>query len=345
MRIFSIGTLWSCFIAALFVTLAVFPGFCYLGLSGKAIVFGFAIVFMGWYQLSRLHYCFSNEQIHNRNGYPLSLFIVLIAFGPILLIDYAVVYVLAYPLPSDCGFKSDFITFREYSDYIDYKENKWFSTWFLCQFAAGWTWDISTLALYGFKIWKIGKIYKSKHEEIWKNVLSILDRVTILTIFYLFCYLIAALIVIQHGFTDDDELYLVMSSLVNVMCSTAVSTSMYLMMEHNTEEYIALLLFLRDFHLKYLCFCCWFHKLVDRQLAVLLIGKESKGSAGSKSPSEKKANNVEKRDTITDTHHVGSAHIAYGVKDNRISVPTMTIIREDHDSGQTAHKTIVEHSV
>ena len=95
MRIFSVSTLRSGFIAALFVALPVFPRFCYLDLSGKAIVFGFPIQCMAWYQLSRLHYCFSNEQIHNRNGYPLSLFIVLIAFGPILLIDWAIVYLVA----------------------------------------------------------------------------------------------------------------------------------------------------------------------------------------------------------------------------------------------------------
>ena len=156
-------------------------------------------------------------------------------------------------------------------------------------------------------------MYKLKHEEIWKNVLFILNRIAILTIFYLFCYLISMLILVTHGFTDgDDELYLVLSSLVNVLSSTSLSLSMHLMMEHNTAEYTIFLQFLKRFYLQYLCFCCCFHKMVDRQMGALLTGKEEMVVTG------------KQRQTVTNTHRVASADINYGVKDNRMSVPTVT---------------------
>ena len=75
--------------------------------------------------------------------------------------------------------------------------------------------------------------------------------------------------------------------------------------------------------------------MIDRQVDVLLIGMESKESVGSRSDSEPKVNKEGKRMTVTDTLHVESARIAYGVKDHRISVPTMTIINEHEDIGET----------
>ena len=345
MRIFSIGTLWSGFIAALFVALPVFPGFCYLDLSGKAIVFGFQTQCMGWYQLSRLHYCFSNEKIHNRNGYPLSVFIILFAFGPLSLIDWTTVLLIKYPLPTRCGFRNNFVAFREYADYSA-SESGLVSIWFFGQIIVSWSWEITTLLLYGFKIWKIGKIYKSKQEQIWKNVLFMLDRIAILTIFYFFNYLISTLILLLGGLGDDDELYLVLSSLANTLSNMSLSVSVYLMMEHNTAEYTIFLRVLRRSYLEYLCFCCYFHKMVDRQIDILLRGRESKERIGSRSDLEPKANKEEKRMTVTNTLHIESARIAYGVKDNRISVPTMTIILEHDDIGETCtHKTIDEHSL
>lgn len=38
---------------------------------------GLQVVFMGLYQLSRLHYCFTSSQLHSKKGYPKYAFFIM----------------------------------------------------------------------------------------------------------------------------------------------------------------------------------------------------------------------------------------------------------------------------
>ena len=92
------------------------PGFCYLQWT-VAPVFGQAqFLFMGLYQLSRLHYSFSKNRAHHQNGYPKWIFIVMVTVGFILLMSLAVLVTLGQSLPSKCGFTSGFTLEWEYKD-------------------------------------------------------------------------------------------------------------------------------------------------------------------------------------------------------------------------------------
>merc|ERR1712083_268232 len=49
------------------------------------------------------------------------------------------------------------------------------------------------------------------------------------------------------------------------MGNVALSLSIYLMMEQNTDEYVTFLRVLHRLRLNYVCCCC--HRMIDRQLA------------------------------------------------------------------------------
>lgn len=71
LRIFSILCIVFGFCGSIMVSVIYTPGFCHFGPSGSMICLDLQYLFMGWYQLTRLHYCFSREQIRSENGYVL----------------------------------------------------------------------------------------------------------------------------------------------------------------------------------------------------------------------------------------------------------------------------------
>jgi len=132
-------------------------------------------------------------------------------------------------------------------------------------------WDITTLLMYIYKIWKIGTFYKIKDEDIWNNILSILHRVVTITLFYqitaflLEITLISISLIIDLKNNPNIKIGFFIQSVVS---SSILSLSIYLMMEHNTSTYVAFLQFLRKFRLHCLCLCCC-RGIVDQQLETL----------------------------------------------------------------------------
>merc|ERR1719333_415379 len=131
-------------------------------------------------------------------------------------------------------------------------------------------WDVTTLLLYCWKIWKIRGALKSKLQVVWKNVLFILQRVVIMTVFYEICFVVGRVVsftklqALNKGWITRDT-FSALNPLQIVIQIVGVSTSMYLMMDHNTNKYIVFLRFLQKSYLKHACFCCC-HRMVDQQL-------------------------------------------------------------------------------
>ena len=158
-------------------------------------------------------------------------------------------------------------------------EDEWLAQiWFLWNFIvsmAAHLWDFAILLLYLFKIWRIGKVHKSKLDGVWDHVLSILHRIVIITVFYTICAFFAMmfynglnLIPVSENATVNAIIYeLRTGGLIAFLCVT-MSFAIYLMMDHNTNVYIDFLHFLRRLRLKYLCICCC-HRMVDQQIEYL----------------------------------------------------------------------------
>ena len=142
------------------------------------------------------------------------------------------------------------------------------------------TWDMTILLLYLFKIWKIGNVHKSKENRIWDNVLFILHRIVIITVFYTVCALSVTALFTILSLNQFSENTLINAMLTEIRVSGLILYlnllyffSILLMMDHNTNIYVVFLHFLRRFHLKYLCFCCY-HEMVDKQLNQLDQSKD-----------------------------------------------------------------------
>ena len=74
-------------IICIFWLVSPIQGFCYFC---HLIAHGFVwiqLVSMGFYQLSRLYYCYSNDKIHSKKGYPKWIFILMIGMGIFICIN------------------------------------------------------------------------------------------------------------------------------------------------------------------------------------------------------------------------------------------------------------------
>eukprot|EP01084_Bolivina_argentea_P200131 342270_1 len=71
----------SGFLNILFTFFMCLPDFCYFGGMCFSITVAFQFVSLGYYQLSRLFYCFSESQIHSKIGYSKLTFIIMISIG------------------------------------------------------------------------------------------------------------------------------------------------------------------------------------------------------------------------------------------------------------------------
>lgn len=171
LQIFSAATLWTGVIVTLLLVLKFVPGFCFMERTAPFIAITTQFMLMGFYQLSKLYYCFSNNQIHARNGYSLWIFIVMITFGIMLNLSMFLLFTISWQFPTRCGYKSDFTFFSECTPPSVLFNGNWAHDphlgniryfWFYPTMICGLFWDISTLLLYLYKIIGIAKMHLGK---------------------------------------------------------------------------------------------------------------------------------------------------------------------------------------
>ena len=280
LRLTSLGCLWCGPISALCLILSVIPGFRMMQRIGSVMALTTQFALMSFYQLSRLHYCFSNQQLHGNKGYPLWVFLVVITIWTITYTMQWIQYIFVNTLPYHCGYRDDLSFFYRMSKRAiffdgDRSDDEWvhqiYYLWDTIVHMIPLMSDIMILLLYLFKDWEIGKSQKSKENGVWNNVLFILHRIVIITIFYQICFIFLVSFYIISGMflgLEDTVMKVVVNELVSEMliCYIAINSfSMFMMMDHNTKAYVHFLHFLRRFGLNYLCCCCC-HKMVDQQL-------------------------------------------------------------------------------
>ena len=61
-------------------------GICYISYWTFIINVYFQIIFMGFYQLSMLYYCFAESKLHHDKGYPKWIFIIMYSIGVIFML-------------------------------------------------------------------------------------------------------------------------------------------------------------------------------------------------------------------------------------------------------------------
>ena len=237
------------------VFLGYVDGFCffvwYLNNTAGSLQF----VFLGIYQISRLHYCFSRERVYSNKGYSRCVFVAMLGVSAVLALNVLALPFLMWGVPSRCGINSRLEFEHEF-----WKE-PWVmkadgaaivNTWVTSLFAAWALWDLTTLLLYVCKIRSFRK-FKSDNAEVYARIQAILRRVVIVTVFYELSVLFLVLIgLLAWNMLGHDIIYLSVLSAGSVI----VSFAQYIMLEHNTAEYDRFLNVLRSLRLHYLCCCC-----------------------------------------------------------------------------------------
>ena len=281
LRVTSAVCFWCGPISPALLVCSVIPGFCMMRFIGSTMTFYTQILFMSFYQLSRLHYCFSNQQLRAKKGYPLCVFVVMVIIGIIVWISGLMLLIFVDTLSSKCGYTDDASFFYRYrARAILFDGDSWEDQW-MTEIYYSWNfllslsvhiWDLVILLLYLFKIYRIGKVHRSKGTRVWDNVLFILHRIVIITVFYTICSLLVSMLYTTLAMIKLSENKLIDSILIELRSSGMIAAynllyffAILLMMDHNTNIYVVFLRFLHRYCLKYICFCCCY-TMVDQQI-------------------------------------------------------------------------------
>ena len=270
LQLSSLSCIVSCFIAYFVGFLKYFDGFCYFGRFVGNTCFGIQIISMGFYQLSRLHYCFSNSQIHSDKGYPKIVFIIMYIMGILLLINWPFLQLglgeSSPALKSKCGINSKF---QHDFDPVELLSVNDAFIWLIITGIIYLIWDIITLLLYALKI-RLFKTYKETQPIVYKRILSILYKIFTITLFYEIVTLLVIILESSIGFFNDSFWSDLINDILFNLIPISICYSMYLMMEYNQQKYERFIKWIYYFKLHSICcYCCKF--MVIEQINDLVV--------------------------------------------------------------------------
>ena len=234
-------------IASLFCTLQYCPGFCYIPSYVYRIVAFAQLLFVGYYQLSRLYYCFARDKVYSNKGYPTCTFVIM--FGMPIICYFALIYFISDHHIISCGIDDKYQAYHTNSQTM--RHPKFASRASVIALGIFIIWDFVTLMLYIHKI-RMFTTYCNPETQIKNRILSILHKIAIVTLFYHFMELLI-LVCIRLISTLT-----VIDSTVTVINFIALlyNYSIYVIMDHNEKSYQLFLNILFKSKLYFVCYCC-----------------------------------------------------------------------------------------
>ena len=142
---------------------------------------------------------------------------------------------------------------------------KWTKVSSLIRYGSIWTlfnaisftiWDIATLGLYINKVRLLHKYLKST-STVSQRILSILDKIAIVTLFYdIVAFISVVFVYILFSLESESVLFPIMGHGLIRGWPLLYSYSMFLMMDYNERYYVKFLRFVYRFRLHLGCCCC-----------------------------------------------------------------------------------------
>ena len=160
--------------------LSYFDGLCHFTEMMSSVLSPIQPLSMGFYQLSRIYYCFAKDQVYSNEGYPNWVFSAMYIVGILWAINLAVFQIASNSIRSECGING---RFEFEAEMIELVPVQTVSLWQITIFVPYFLWDFGTLLLYVFKIRSFGR-YRAQSPEIHKRIYFILFRMLIVTVFY-----------------------------------------------------------------------------------------------------------------------------------------------------------------
>eukprot|EP01084_Bolivina_argentea_P305328 527454_1 len=183
------GIIWS-----FLVCMQYYPIVCQIGdQSTMATVVAQGVV-IGFYQLSRLYYCFSQSKVYSNKGYSNGLFYVMFFIGSFLFINvvcFPWLITFAVDTLYACGINNNYQYFNNNAPISDHQL---YGAWLGITLPVYLLWDFMTVLLYSIKALSFRK-YNSKEVEVHKRIMSILSRILILTALYEICMALFIIVV------------------------------------------------------------------------------------------------------------------------------------------------------
>eukprot|EP01084_Bolivina_argentea_P048162 88749_1 len=235
LKLFSVYYLITMVILSGVNILLAYPQFCnkyVMAIRGMFILS--QLILLTLFQLGRLQYCFSGDQ-QQTYGYPKCLFIILYTTGFVLIIvgTYGVFGVHVTKGYYGCINK-------------EYDNKALASLIYLIYYA----WNFTVLGLYWYKLQKIAKFIKQnkdkKSKQIFNQIYLSLHKILLLTIIYEIMFFVVSVITTMLGAYFTGALYPLVRAISNVIGSVI----MYLMIEHNNNDYLKII------SICYKIFCC-----------------------------------------------------------------------------------------
>lgn len=213
---------------------------------------------MGFYQLSRLDYCFSKEKVYSNKGYPSWLFLAMYAIGICGVMSMLIAPWLLYNTRiQKCGICWHDGTYLYTAKYSESPVGPMVSVILISVAIICYLfWDFTNLLLYALKI-RTFKKYENENSAIYKRIMSILYRVLILTLFYeIIAFLAISIPTAIFILNRDGHSWIASLWISGSITSVVFSYSIYLMMQHNTRQYHTFLRVIDMMRLYYLLICC-----------------------------------------------------------------------------------------
>ena len=204
--------------------------------SGLGTFWCFIQVFLTFYQMARLKYCFSSKK-SSEYGYPNWLFVILTIYG-IIIISWAIWGNFHPKYKITDAERNDNICKSVYTKYYNLMAGGFGVLFYI--------WDWFILGLYIKRIVQFQRM-RDKIDIGHKKVFVILQKISLLTIIYEITGI--GVLFIQSMF---DSMNVITSSIVSldVIMSSFI---LFLMIEHNNDYYIKIIKTLNGCHL---CCCC-----------------------------------------------------------------------------------------
>ena len=309
LQIFSFCGILCGALSGFFLFVINFNGFCHIASPMVFSLITCQCGAMGFYQLSRLYYCFSSNKAHSTKGYPTLLFIIMYIIGIPLLFGGIANGWIRFNIFGTCGINNNFEYYQD--DYTIV--NKEFLNIVHVINLVYTIWDFGTLLLYIFKVMSFKK-FKTRETKIYNRIMSILIRIVILTILYqIFAVLWIIISIIDVILKQNMLIVYMLYAIIHCLGSISLCYSMYLMQQHNNKQYTK---FLYIFHV-----CCCYKSMVVYELE-LYINENKENNNNKTNDNDKNLELQKKSDTLYETHDISVKYAHSKVKPYELSHQT-----------------------
>ena len=159
------------------------------------------------------------------------------------------------------------------------------------------------------------KKHKSVEINIYKRIMSILNRILILTIMYEITFIPWIIILLFRAILTQTVLFSILNVIASGLLSMSICYSMFLMQQYNDDEYKKNLNILYKYNLYHICCCC-------KSMVIYEMEFDSNENKAINKNNINNNNNNKLEDTLYETNDISVKNEHSNVKELELSIET-----------------------